>query len=467
MTRHLLFALTLIACTKDKAQPVDTGGDTGATSTADDGGGGTTPTSTEVTFSDLEITPAEAIPTVLTVRFSTDGAGQAEVRFGVEGEAESYAATATDLGDGSWEATIVGLPADAICWIRGAVGEHAGAKTAWTTEAAPSWVDKLESSEGSPTPGFVVVGLEGDDGNGALILDTRGRPVWWSEAPEEVPGHLHTRARLSPDRTEVWYNAFGLLAPGADADGQNAIIRTSIDGSEVEVLTIPYAHHDFVLHEDGTLAWLDVEPREVEGATVRGARIVERAPDGTETDIWTAWNDFTFTPGVSPEFPESWWTLANHMEYLPETDHYAVSMRNLDTIVEVDRQTGTLLWSLGPEGSYVPDSAFDGQHGFDVLDDGILLFDNGSSAAFDSRAARFHFEEDGTATMTWEYHADPALYSFVMGDAQLLDNGNTWIMFSTVATSQEVDEAGTVVASFVYEPGIILGFAERWDSLVR
>lgn len=415
-----------------------------------------------VAFSDITITAGSEIPTIQTVAFTTDGDGAGWVSFGPDGEA-GWTATATDLGDGRWEATLLGLPADTASWVTVGAGDATGPTATLTTDPAPAWIDVLDSSDGTPTPGFLVVGIEAALAHGAAILDSRGRPVWWFTSPAELLGHLHTRARLSPDRSEVWFNAFSLATPGDPGDGQNAIVRVAIDGSSSEVLELPYSHHDFWLHEDGTLGWLDTEDQVIEGETVRGDRVVERAPDGSERDVWNAWTSLTFDP-ESPRQPPSWWTLCNHLEYADEA--YTLSSRNLDTIFHVDRGSGEVLWSVGYDGTYVTEDHFDGQHGFDLLDDGIFLFDNGLPAQADSRAARYVFE-GGTARLTWEYHADPTLYSFVMGDAHLLPNEHALVIYSTMAAVHEVSPAGELVASFNYDLGTIIGFAELHDSLVE
>jgi hypothetical protein len=259
----------------------------------------------------------------------------------------------------------------------------------------------------------------------------------------------------------VYFNAFDGLG-----DDDNAIIRVPIDGSTAETRFIPDAHHDFWLHDDGTLAVIVADGREVDGATVHGDRLMEIDPDGDERDVWSTWDSFTFDPATSPQTPEGWWTIANTLEYLPDRDSYVVSLRNLDTLVEIDRTTGRVGWTVGPDGTYVPDDPFAFQHGFDVLDDGLLIFDNGRIDRQESRAARYVFE-DGVARLVWQYTADPALYSFIMGDAHLLANGNVTVTFSTAATVHEVDPDGALVASFSYDVGAVFGFPDRWDSLVE
>lgn len=447
----------LVACgPRDKA---DT--DSGPSSTDDSG----EDTAVEVSFSDISATLSEDIPTVVKVSFKSNGEGTGYVRFGEEGS-EGFTATASAGEDGSWSATLVGLPAETEAWFQVGIGDAASDLQAVSTGPAPAWVTGLSSSSGDPTPGFLVTGLMAT-GHGAVILDTRGRPVWWWEAPDGLVGALHTSARLSPDRQTVWFNAFALATPGDGLDGQNALVGVAIDGSAETVIDAPYTHHDLVVHEDGTLAWIDVDQREVDGEIIRGDRLVERAPDGTESALWSSWDTFSYSPDAELE-PPPWWTLCNHLEWVPERDAYVISTRNLSALAQVQRGTGAVDWVLGAEGTLVPDREFHGQHGFTVLDDGVLLFDNGPSERRASHVVRYAFDaEAGTATATWAYEADPALYSFVMGDAVRLPNGDVIAVYSTAATVVEVDETGVEVARFTYSPGTFLGFMQYWDSLVE
>jgi hypothetical protein len=434
--------LLLLACTgtpdpTDTDTPVDTG--------------------ETVTFSDVTVTP-QTIPTVFLVRFMATGTGTGFVDFAPTGE-PGWRATATATEDGAWEALIVGLPASSTGDVTVGLGETLGPTTTVETGAAPSWL-ALESSEGEPTPGFLVVGVEKNPETGAAILDSRGRPVWWSQAPTGLYGHLHTRARISPDN-RVEYIAFGFPAPGGSEDGTTEIVSVSMDGGDIQRYPLPTAHHDFLFLPDGGMAWIDVEDRDFSGTTIRAETIVERDADGIERVVWSAWDTIVYD-GTDPGAPEGYWTLGNHLEYVVADDSYGISLRNVDTIVKVDRVTGTVDWTVGKDGTLVADDPFDGQHGFDILDDELLVFDNGNGTS--SRALRFTLGE-GTATKTWEYSHE-GVGSFVMGDAQELDNGNIHVMFSTSGTADEVASDGTRLATFSYADGITLGFVEWHETLV-
>lgn len=410
-------------------------------------------------FTDIVITPDTMISAVQHVSFTTSSEEDGWVEFGPAAE-EGWRAAATSLGDGAWEATLLGLPAGSEAWITVGAGSSTGPTTTVTTDRPPAWLDYLETSEGTPSPGFLVMTVTTAKGTGPAILDTRGRPVWWYEASEELLGRTYPRARLGHDLDEVWFNAMG-----ATGSGEDALVRVAIDGSTHESFSRPHAHHDFWLHDDGTQAMIQTDDREVEGETIYGDQLVEYAPSGEERQIWSVWDTLVYDPATSPLVASSW-TIANHIEYVAASDTYVMSLRNIDTLVAFERATGTVEWTLGPEGTYVPQDQHHNQHGFDVLDDGILLFDNGTVGNNDSRAVQYRFG-DGVADNVWEYHSDPALYSFIMGDAHLLENGNTRVTFSTMATVQEVDADGVLEASFSYEIGTILGFPEPWDTLIR
>ena len=273
-------------------------------------GDDTGPIDTTGHFSEVTVTASEAIPTVQLVRFVSDLDGDPWVRFGPTGE-EGWTVTATATDDGAWEATLVGLPPETDGEVVVGVGDVEGPTTAVTTGSGPDWFT-MDGAFGTPEPAFLVLGVEvGGGATGAAILDTAGRPVWWSPAPEGLYGHLHTRARITPDGAHVAYIAFGFPLPGSKEDGQSELITVSLDGTEVERTNFGSAHHDFLYLPDGGMAWIDVDDRTFEGRTLRGETIVEEDTSGNRRTVWSVWDTFTPSTGEMGS-PEGYWTIGNH-----------------------------------------------------------------------------------------------------------------------------------------------------------
>ncbi len=154
--------------------------------------------------------------------------------------------------------------------------------------------------------------------------------------------------------------------------------------------------------------------------------------------------------------------------------HLLVSFRNSDQIVKVNAQTGEIIWRLGGKKSSFtfvndPFNGFSHQHGIRRLANGnVILFDNGNlHSPPTSRAVEYHLDEPAkTATLVWEYRHEPSLYSFALGFAQRLSNGNTLICFGTAQRIIEVDPAGMKVWDLkIDEPNRFVYRAFRIHSL--
>ena len=150
---------------------------------------------------------------------------------------------------------------------------------------------------------------------------------------------------------------------------------------------------------------------------------------------------------------------------------YYVSLRNFSTIVKIDRVTGEQLWSLGGESSSFKTAAgstdlFHHQHQFTMVDDGIVVFDNGLVENSDSRAVEYRLDETaGTAELVWEHHNDPPLFCAVLGDVHRLRNGNTLITWSGLGQIDEVTPQGEVVWRLNSRMGNGFGFT-RWRQVL-
>ena len=119
----------------------------------------------------------------------------------------------------------------------------------------------------------------------------------------------------------------------------------------------------------------------------------------------------------------------------------------------IDPQTGNVLWRLGGltgEYQFVNDplGGFTKQHSPKILPNGnLLLYDNGTDhSPQETRAVEYKLDPVAkTATMVWEYHHTPAIYTAFVGWVERLANGNTWVGFSLAGRAVEVTPAGEVV----------------------
>jgi hypothetical protein len=463
----------LLACTSgpDAAGPWDdSGGEDTHLSTQDSGSPSDTATTTDTTeFSGVTATRSEVIPTVFTVSWSSDGQDPGGVHFG-HGATDLGMVAARAQGQGRWQAVLVGLPPETEVWFQLADGETRDPVTRFlTTGEGPDWWPEARALEGKGQgdPGFISVGFRLNVTEFyAVILNADGDPVWWMKN-EGASGEGSSRVALSHDRQKVYWNTFHIKEPAAGRQG--GFFVASLDGETVEFVSSPLAHHDFWLHEDGTLTYPAYDKRMSDEREITGDQLVERSPDGTERVLWTSWDTHEFVNGISGETPIGFYTIANQVNYDSAEDAYWVSVRNLDTILKLDRDSGSLIWQLGGDDSdFQVDSPFVGQHGFDVVGGDLLVHDNSSSETRLSRIVYYQLDEEVmTAELQQSYTYADDYYTSSLGDALALDDGNTLAIWSSAAEIQELTPEGTVVRKMGWEGEVNLSFGRHYDSLVR
>ena len=134
--------------------------------------------------------------------------------------------------------------------------------------------------------------------------------------------------------------------------------------------------------------------------------------------------------------------------------NYLLSNRNLSEITKIDGKTGDIIWRFGGnhnQFTLIGDTlGISCQHYARWLKNGdILLFDNGVyHPVQESRAVEFYLDTNTmTATLKWQFRHSPAAFSYVEGNAERLDNGNTFIGWGSEisVSATEVDSNGTVV----------------------
>ena len=309
---------------------------------------------------------------------------------------------------------------------------------------------------------------------GPVLLDTNGHVLWfWPDGPQIAHA---TAARLAPDRRSVLYGVWGNMT-GDNAHDQRPgeLVRVSIDGTEVDRLPTTHLHHDLVERPNGKIAYLGTREWTAEGddRPWRTDLLVERFQDATEHVVWNASTLFPYDPATSvpTENQETThdWTHANAIEYDPDHDAYLISFRWRDCIVKVDEHSGAVLWVFGGpssdftliEGSFPTD-----QHGFTLVGDRLLVFDNGSADESDSRAVEYRLDPSTmTARQTWEYRRAPARFDPALGDVHLAHDDGRLVTWSFSGEFTRVDADGRVSWNASTPFGDALGYSDWLTSL--
>lgn len=421
---------------------------------------------------DATATVSEHIPTVATIEWdvATADAGGGFVEFGIADVAERRARAWIDP-DGHARAVLLGMKSGSRYRYRiveQARGERRESrKFDLTTGQLGGSLPELTVPIHDPdraAGGYAITSLIGATA-AAVIVDPDGEIVWAHQPKVDWDGVTILRVTHSQVGEWVVYNA----APreeGAAADALRTIVRVSLDGSREAYYPVPDSHHDFFEHADGTLAVLEYDHRTVDDESIRGDRIVEIAPDGSRRTVWSVWDHYEYDPAAFADAGTGW-SHANALDYSRSHDAYFVSIRNFSAIAKVDRTTGAQVWTLGGPSSDF--AAADGttelfrhQHQFQIVDDAIVIFDNGVIENGDSRAVEYRLDPDtGLAEHRWEYHADPPLFCAILGDVHRLRSGNTLVTWSGQGQIDEVTPDGEVVWRARAGMGHGFGFT-RW-----
>jgi len=187
---------------------------------------------------------------------------------------------------------------------------------------------------------------------------------------------------------------------------------------------------------------------------------------------WRSWDHFNITDALHENLTALYidYVHGNAIE-IDNDNNILISSRHLDEITKINHTTGNIIWRLGGlqnQFTFVNDTlGFNYQHAVRRISNGnIIIFDNGNwhTPQF-SRVVEYSIDEiNKTATLVWEYRHSPSVFSAFMGNAQRLENGNTFIAWGgTIPTVTEVTPEGSVVFEAAYPTGVLTYRAYKFD----
>jgi len=303
----------------------------------------------------------------------------------------------------------------------------------------------------------------------AVAADLQGRLLWYYSGPD--PANMHI-CRLEPGGDM-------LIEKSSDFPGDPSILREVDLASNIlhettaervsEVLqglgqpTVTTFHHDARRLANGHIIVLGNSERiyvDTQGpgpVDVMGDVIIDLDPE--LQPVWAtnlydildvsrvAVLDEKCAPGRSgcpPLYLDDLandWTHSNSLAYSPADGNIIVSSRHQDWIFKVDYRdglgTGGVVWKLGREGDFslagtTNDGWFSHSHDAEYLGTNqVMLYDNGNAnpdcLADPRQCASFgkiYRLDEGNMTATPVLDANLQNYSFAVGTAQRLSNGN-------------------------------------------
>ena len=397
---------------------------------------------------------SEQVRTVVEVSWEPLGGGEAWVEFG---PTEAYGQLTPPVPDGAGDSRALLLgnkPFQDVHWrvVASAdglltVGPDHVTTTQGVAAALPDFA--LEHSDGS-FDGWVL-GISWAEVAYIYIIDADADLVWYSALP---PGTVSLAADQVPGQ-----QALRFLRVGMDhALDQSLVITQGMDGQEIEAVDVEQGHHSFVAQDDGSLAWLaiDVQEHKDYGDLV-GDRVLQYdAASGEVEQLYSVWDHIEYDPDDTLDtnfYPQGTdWTHTNTISYAAERASFWLTMGGIDSIVELDAATGEPLTVVGTGGyPFEPDpgdfGAGFGPHAASWTPDGtLLLFDNNDATTSGaSRVIEYTLDDHaGVANELWRYEGDPGMVAMVLGGADRLEDGDTFIHWGNTGYLRLVDPRGRV-----------------------
>jgi len=419
-------------------------GGTGGSTTSGSGGG----PSASCTFT--ATAKQGTIPTVFTVTWSTtlSSVTSAEIDFGPAASGPSLVAT-VDLTKPDYSTMLVGMKPSTGYMYR------IVAKSASGTCTSQDYMITTGALSNAPKPtvtisqaamhdkGFIIAS-SGLNGTSAYIMDADGTVVW--TAPSGVPSQP-SRVHLSWDATKMYEMSLNVQNSSA-----GKIVMQPLDGSASTSLSgVAASHHDLTAIPGGLAT-----PMWNSSGIDAPCSIVEFSESGTKTtvlaDVVTVYTSSTFH--------------TNSIHYYARDNTYTIGDRNPNLYVKISR-TGQLIWQFGGSNPKDASKNFSGvtgwqvNHGHHLTADGTFVFFNNNSNEM------WNYKLDTStmkATQVSHYTASGAT-SNVLGDAQVLPNGNILVTFSTSGQIHEITPSGTLVMKITAPSGQAFGYSEFRESL--
>jgi hypothetical protein len=206
-------------------------------------------------------------------------------------------------------------------------------------------------------------------------------------------------------------------------------------------------NHDFLLFEDNHYLISTYAIRKNVDLTSYGGInsaevvdfIMQEVKNGTVLFEWNSKDFPEFLENSDDQF-KSLYSSGSRIDYFhfnsftidPKDGNIILSARHMNQVYKINRNTGTIIWRLGGKNddfNLTSDITFSHQHHVTILNNGnLMLFDNGNrSNPPRSRVMEFKLDElQLKAIPIWAYE-EADRFSFFMGSAQRLENGNTLI----------------------------------------
>lgn len=297
------------------------------------------------------------------------------------------------------------------------------------------------------------------------LLDLLGRPVHtWITEHQSLYSVLEPNGNLLTVMEAPKYTQ--MLPPGGNT---GTIQELDWNSKVIWEYRDEHMHHDIVPLSNGNVvvALWEKTPAEVAariqggvpgtdfpGGTVWSDELVEIDRKGETVWSWHSYQHLDPEKDIlDPTMPHYGWTYTNGIAYTPHnpidgSEAFLLSYRSLDEIMFVRRSDGEIIWRS-------PKGMLNTQHDPSILPNGdVMVFDNGFARlpnpfpSYGSRAAEINPREN---KVVWSFDGGAGVidkvrfFAPIVGGAQRLPNGNTFITDGPKGHMFEVTDKGKVV----------------------
>jgi hypothetical protein len=318
--------------------------------------------------------------------------------------------------------------------------------------------------------GFIFIGAEPSGGpnsvQGPEVLDGQGRIVWFSPLPD---GQVATDVRVQT------YNNNPVLTyvrtPAYNAVSQSPTIDYILDKTYSVVATVVAGNgygadqHEFLLTPANT-ALITVNNVVTADLSALGGPTNGSVEEGVVQEINVAtgavvfeWHSLTYVPlgdsyyAYTPGQIKAYDYFHINSVKLDTDGNILISSRHTWTVYKVNRTTGALIWRLGGKksdyalGTGLP---FAWQHDVEAVDSQTLrIFDNESDGVPVLPYSRViwvnHNDTAMTASVAQSLVHPDNLSVLAEGNAQALDNGDTFVEWGILGRYSEFSPAGQLL----------------------
>jgi arylsulfotransferase ASST len=329
--------------------------------------------------------------------------------------------------------------------------------------------------------GFVFIApKEGSGRHGPEIVDDRGRPVWFHPVPDAASDFRVQRYQGSPVLT--WSQGIVPESVEVIEDSAYHVVATVRAGNGLQV-----DMHEFLLTPQGTALVTISHPVPYDLSSLGGPKdgmvidgVVEEIEVATGRVLFE-WHSLAHVPldeshsPVPQDEPYDYFHL--NAVNLDDDGNLLISGRHTWTVYKVDRHTGQILWRLGGKHSDFtlgPGVAFAWQHNPLPAGTGTLrIFDNenngepGGRVMAQSRVIWVHLNTATmNATLVKEITHPGGLSVPSQGNAQALDNGDTFVGWGQLGRVSEFDPAGKLIFDATLGGGnnTYRGYRFQWNG---